>query len=457
MISSRVLRGDDTARPDIVYSYYVGDRQYTADRYDFLTGSNSDSTVPDVVARHPPGARFECFVDPADPSRAVINRTPTFWYYLGLAFFAAFAGIPGAIGLAVLYTGRRGQAARRAVAFPQAGGVVDSRFAGTFGAGDTGPIVLKPSTSPLGKLIAVTVICLFWNGLVGVFTYFEIRSFITGESVAWFMALFLLLFQAVGLGLLAAVPYQLLALANPRPIVTLSRGTVPLGGSVPFTWELSGAAHRVSALQIVLCGREEAKYRQGTDTQDRYAHLLHRDARRRHACDGHRARQRHHSRSGGLDAFVQRRPQQGDLDAAGDRDDCPVARHRRNLRPHGATRMSELRLELAGGRTTHRPGEPLSGRVTWRVERQPTAAELRLFWYTSGKGTEDVGVVETLSFAAPRPEDHRDFTLPLPREPYSFSGRLISLIWAIELIVEPGGHVERQEFVLSPTGKEVVP
>jgi len=119
--------------------------------------------------------------------------------------------------------------------------------------------------------------------------------------------------------------------------------------------------------------------------------------------------------------------------------------------------MSELRLELVGGRTTHRPGEPLSGRVTWRVERQPTAAELRLFWYTSGKGTEDVGVVETLSFAAPRPEDHRDFTLPLPREPYSFSGRLISLIWAIELIVEPGGHVERQEFVLSPTGKEVVP
>lgn len=267
VISSRVVRGDDTARPDIVYSYYVGDRQYTADRYDFLSGSNSDSTVPDVVARHPPGAGFECFVDPDDPSRAVINRTPTAWYYMGLAFFAAFAGIPGAIGLAVLYAGRRGQAAGRALASPQAGGVVDSRFATTFGAGDTGPIVLKPSSSPLGKLIAVTVICLFWNGIVGVFTYFEIRSFIAGESVAWLMALFLLLFQLVGVGLLAAVPYQLLALANPRPTVTVSRGTVPLGGSVPFTWELSGAAHRVSALQIVLRGHEEAKYRQGTDTK----------------------------------------------------------------------------------------------------------------------------------------------------------------------------------------------
>jgi hypothetical protein len=118
--------------------------------------------------------------------------------------------------------------------------------------------------------------------------------------------------------------------------------------------------------------------------------------------------------------------------------------------------MSELRIELAGGRTAYRPGEPLSGRVTWRGADQPKSAELRLFWYTSGKGTQDVGVVNTMTFAAPRMDDHRDFTLPLPREPYSFSGTLISLLWAIELIVEPGGHVDRQEIVLSSTGEEVV-
>jgi hypothetical protein len=118
--------------------------------------------------------------------------------------------------------------------------------------------------------------------------------------------------------------------------------------------------------------------------------------------------------------------------------------------------MSELYIELAGGRTAFKAGESLSGRVAWRVDGQPSSAELRLFWYTSGKGTQDVGVVNTMSFAAPRPDDQRDFTLPLPREPYSFSGKLISLAWAIELIVEPGGHVNRQEFVLSGTGQEVV-
>ena len=118
--------------------------------------------------------------------------------------------------------------------------------------------------------------------------------------------------------------------------------------------------------------------------------------------------------------------------------------------------MSELRIELADGRTAYKPGEPLSGRVAWRIDDQPTSAELRLFWYTSGKGTQDVGIVDTTTFATPRMDDHRNFTLPLPREPHSFSGTLISLIWAIELIVEPGGHVERQEIVLSATGEEVV-
>ena len=118
--------------------------------------------------------------------------------------------------------------------------------------------------------------------------------------------------------------------------------------------------------------------------------------------------------------------------------------------------MSELNIELADGRTAYRAGEPLSGRVTWRVGDQPESAELRLFWYTSGKGTQDVGVVDTMMFASPRMDDRRDFTLPLPREPYSFSGNLISLVWALELIVEPGRHVERQEFVLSSTGDEIV-
>jgi len=90
--------------------------------------------------------------------------------------------------------------------------------------------------------------------------------FMRGEGTGWALGAFLLIFQAIGVALLAAVPYQMLALANPRPIITVSRAAVPIGGSVSFAWELSGAAHRVSALKVTLKGCEEARYRRGTDT-----------------------------------------------------------------------------------------------------------------------------------------------------------------------------------------------
>jgi hypothetical protein len=284
VISSRVLRGDDTARAEIVYRYEVGGRQYTADRYNFIPGSTSDKSVPEAVASHSPGTKFECYVDPGDPTRAVINRTPTLWYFFGLLFFVMFAGIPGGIGAAVLYGRKRDRVATQAaLAGAQAlsagagnggtsaigdGGRFTTAFAAsaTGAIGDTGPLVLTPSASPLGKLIGVTFICLFWNGIVGVFTWFEVGMFMRGEGAGWALGAFLLIFQVIGVALLVMVPYQMLALANPRPIITVSRAAVPIGGSVSFAWELSGAAHRVSALKVILKGREEARYRRGTDT-----------------------------------------------------------------------------------------------------------------------------------------------------------------------------------------------
>jgi hypothetical protein len=247
-----------------VYRYEVGGRQYTANRYNFLPGSNSDSTVPAVVARHSPGTRFECYVDPGDPSRAVINRTPTIWYCFGFPFFIMFAGIPSAVGVAMLYSSRREREAERALAGAQVHGVGDGRFAHAPGVGDAAPIVLKPSSSPLSKLVITTLVCLACNAVLCVFTYFEYLLFVRGDSIVWVLAAIILAPQIMGVGLLVAVPYQILALANPRPIITLSRGSALLGGSVSFTWELSGAAHRVTGLQMTLRGREEATYVKGT-------------------------------------------------------------------------------------------------------------------------------------------------------------------------------------------------
>ena len=118
--------------------------------------------------------------------------------------------------------------------------------------------------------------------------------------------------------------------------------------------------------------------------------------------------------------------------------------------------MSTLRIDISGGPRGYKPGETIKGRVTWQVDEQPQSAELRLFWYTSGKGTQDVQNVDAVVFQTPQMNDDRTFSLTLPREPYSFSGKLISLVWALELIVEPGSNVERQQFVMSGSGQEVI-
>jgi len=115
--------------------------------------------------------------------------------------------------------------------------------------------------------------------------------------------------------------------------------------------------------------------------------------------------------------------------------------------------MTELSIELEEG--NFGPGDELMGSVDWRCENAPQKMELRLFWFTRGKGTEDVGVVETVRFEQPQSSERRRFRVRLPESPYSFSGRLISLTWALELVAEPPKQAKRLEIVMGPDGQEV--
>src|SRR5690606_32463287 len=106
-------------------------------------------------------------------------------------------------------------------------------------------------------------------------------------------------------------------------------------------------------------------------------------------------------------------------------------------------------------RTVYRPGEIMTGSVGWDLDKPPTAVELRLFWHTRGKGDRDVGIADRIAFDQPQQRDQRDFSLTLPDRPFSFSGKLISLMWALELVAQPGNAHQRLEITLSPTGAEV--
>jgi hypothetical protein len=118
--------------------------------------------------------------------------------------------------------------------------------------------------------------------------------------------------------------------------------------------------------------------------------------------------------------------------------------------------MEWMRIETGDGTTAFAPGEVMEGTASWQLEKPAQTVELRLFWYTRGKGDQDVGVVSTVPFPEPGLTDSRGFRIPLPAGPYSFSGKLISLLWALEVVAEPGSRAGRLEIIVSPTRREIL-
>ena len=117
--------------------------------------------------------------------------------------------------------------------------------------------------------------------------------------------------------------------------------------------------------------------------------------------------------------------------------------------------MPNLHLQLQDSRTEFSPGETITGTASWEVMERPAKAELNLIWGTRGKGTQDVEIAWTESFSDPQARDARPFRVKLPEAPYSFSGQLISLVWTLELNLDPGDECAAIEIVIAPGGKEV--
>ncbi len=115
--------------------------------------------------------------------------------------------------------------------------------------------------------------------------------------------------------------------------------------------------------------------------------------------------------------------------------------------------MLEIRVD--GGRTAFAPGETLRGTISWAGEVAPEAVELRLLWYTQGRGDQDVGVARTLRIGSTGPVGSSSFELEAPSGPYSCSGRLVSIGWALEAVTKPGRDTARTDLVLAPGGREV--
>jgi hypothetical protein len=259
VVESHVAESSDsdgtTYKAVVTFTYTYQGQEHTSSRRDFVDffSSGYDGKAA-VVAQYPAGSRTVAYVDPSNPSEAVLARSFSARYLVGL--FGLLFFLPG---LFVLVSGIRGRRKRS-----DAGLVTDpaAPFGLTNPQGDVdGPVELKPQGTPLGRLIGMIFASLIWNGIVwGI----VLATFRDGNRPEGCLIAFLAVFGLVGLLLIYSTFRQLLILFNPRPKLTLSPGSLPLGGTVYLQWRLSGGTGGVRHLKITLEGKEEAHYRRGT-------------------------------------------------------------------------------------------------------------------------------------------------------------------------------------------------
>lgn len=278
MLMSKVVvesgEHNDTYRVAVKYRYEFGGHEYIGDRYRLLkTSSSGRQAKQEVVNRLAPGVRATCYVNPASPSESVMDRTLG-WDALLLLLPLVFLAVGGGIMYAALRVRRKGLPAKLGTPAQPGYGEMTRRavFAGAgFSAAAPArdqPLQLCTKGSRGKRAIGFLAVAIFWNGIVSVFLY---QAYFSGAPAVLFLRLFLIPFMLVGLGLIAAVVYSLLGMANPAPTLVLSRQMLRPGESVDVKWSFAGDAGRIQHLRVYLEGRETATYRRGTKTTTDHA------------------------------------------------------------------------------------------------------------------------------------------------------------------------------------------
>jgi hypothetical protein len=275
--------GDDgpTYRVEVRYEYHFrpGDLEsdptaprYESARYDFMDGiysSGRDSKEAEVH-RLATGTVTTCRVDPANPTETVLiaGFPDGLWFGLITVIFPV-------VGFALMiggFIGMRRARLRRDGRLPLSSGsstlsAPDFSEEAAVASDSAGPVELRPAQGRIGKVIAIGIFAVIWNGIIwtimGVAILPGLRA---GGIFEWFPLLFLSLFALIGLFVLGAFFHALLALTNPRLRLTVNRQTIRPGDWLELEWECSGNPARITTLTIALEGRESATYTRGTDT-----------------------------------------------------------------------------------------------------------------------------------------------------------------------------------------------
>ncbi len=116
-----------------------------------------------------------------------------------------------------------------------------------------------------------------------------------------------------------------------------------------------------------------------------------------------------------------------------------------------------IEIILDGNKKQFRPFDVIEGKIIYNLVKPCATIQVDLAWTTIGKGTTDSCAVDStgVSTMGKISGDGR-FRLAVPAGPYSFSGKLVSIVWLVSCGAESDLDIAETEITISPSGKELV-
>lgn len=247
--------GQMVSEAAFTYVYVFGGQEHEGDLY--ALPSTWRDVQPDqaFVDQHPRGATATCYVDPRDPTWAVLKRGVTWgWGSLIVTLLGSAVMLGGLYGVSRAVWPRR-RVPLRVPARPASAPGQPAQAAR-----DASAPVTFVSPGRIRRVLKFFLFAVAFNGFSAGLLAVAMIDDIEGRGI---LIGALVLFGLIGVGLFGALVHALLGLLNPRVRITLDRAAVRLGDSLSLQWEIQGAARRLDDLRIVLEGVEKATFSHG--------------------------------------------------------------------------------------------------------------------------------------------------------------------------------------------------
>ncbi|MCA9433841.1 MAG: DUF3592 domain-containing protein [Candidatus Omnitrophica bacterium] len=265
ILSSEVESHDSgdsiTYSPHIVYRYTYEGKEYTSERYDFRGGSSSFyDRHAEVVRSYPSGSETVCWIDPENPSEAVLNRD------FGLGELWPFLILMGILVLIFLLFVFRWKTPKEKVWLPETYSRLKTRrITRETSFGNLQPLAQEYTF--LQQLVGIVLVAAFWNGIV--YMIFLYDSGFRGVTNNPMNLIGFSIFGGIGLVLiLAGVLWLVTGLFFKSPKVLGNDSVLRLGDPMQIGWSFPQGWNPLTKLQVRLICAESVNKSEGENVKE---------------------------------------------------------------------------------------------------------------------------------------------------------------------------------------------